>query len=224
MNLRILTALLAISLVLPALAAAQRGVDVRVTPQFGLVTPVDWFYYEVTVLGEGPMEWTEAAVLEAYLVGVTAEVEVAGSGVWLRGNVLRTTNGETYLAHAVLNKGVFTPPTVARTLYRIPSAITFGSIDLALPTRLRLPLGIQPYFTAGVGGKHYSFDRGPIDAADRLVAPEDGTSLMANLGGGFVVRIVGVDLDVQVRDTISRYWGTQQHDVTWVAGLAWRIF
>lgn len=222
MNARILTAVLTIALVLPVSTAAQRDVSVRVTPQAGLVTPADWFYYEVTALGEGPMEWTEAALDRAYVVGAAAQVEL-GSGLWLRGNVLRTTNGETYLAYAVLNKGVFTPPTVVRTTYRIPSTITVGSIDLAFPTRLQLPLGIQPYVTAGVGGKRYSFDRGPIAAADRLVAPEAGTSLMANLGAGLVVRVMGVDLDLQVRDAISEYWGRQQHDVTWIAGLSWRI-
>lgn len=218
------TAILAFFLLLPAPVAAQIDLDVRVTPQAGLLTPPDWFYYQVTVLGEGPMEWTEAAVLRATMVGLTAEVEVAGSGLWIRGNVLRTLGGETYLAYAVLNQGVFTPPTTVRTPYWIPSVMTFGSVDVALPTRFRLPFGIQPYFTAGVGAKHSSFDRTPLAAAPRVVAPEDGTTLMGNLGGGLVLRTGAWGVDLQLRDTISEYWGEQQHDVTWLAGLSWQLF
>lgn len=172
------------------------------------------------------MEWTEAAVLRSTLVGVTAEVELPGTGLWVRGTVLRTLDANTYVAFAVMNAGPFTPANVERTRYDVPTEITLASVDVALPTRLRLPFGVQPYFIAGIGGKHYAFDRGVLsEARAGTIAPEEGTSFMINAGGGLVVPVSpSLRLDLQVRDTMSEYWGGQQHDVAWTAGLSWKAF
>lgn len=226
MNARVHAALVSLLLILPAGAAAQTELEVRVSPQAGILTPAEWFYYQVTVYGEGPMEWTEAALLRSKVVGLSAEVRFGDTGIWLRGNALRTLDGETYIAFAVLNSGPMTPPTVVRQRYWVPTEITMASLDVGLPTRLRLPFRIQPYIVAGLGAKHFTFDRAELSQGDEgLVAPEDGTELMVNVGGGAVVPVWrGIELDVQVRDALSEYWDDQQHDVTWVAGLSWRVF
>lgn len=225
MNARIFAAALALCMLLPASAAAQVDLDLRVSPQVGLLTPNDWFFYEVTGLGQGPMVWTESAVLRSTMLGLTAEVEIAETGVWIRGNVLRTVDGETYLAHAQLIQAFPGAPEVIRTEYYLPTTITLGSVEVALPTRFTLPLGIQPYFTVGIGGKRYGFDQSVLaEAPGGVVQPEDGTSFTANVGGGLIAYYRGIGLDLQVRDAISSYWDDQQHDVVWSAGLTWGIF
>ena len=223
---RIATAALAALLLFPSAGAGQVDLKLRLTPQAGVLTPADWFYYEVTQLGEGPMEWTEAAVLRTSVVGLTAELEVGDTGVWIRGTVLRTLDTDTYLAFAILNSGPFTKPNVVRRYWWVPTDITIVSLDVAFPTRLRLPLGVQPYATAGLGGKIYAFDNSALEGApDAVVAPEDGTSLVVNVGGGAVIPLMRrLRLDLQARDAVSDYWDDTQHDVSWTAGLSWRAF
>ncbi|MFW6205708.1 MAG: hypothetical protein ACOC5I_00580 [Gemmatimonadota bacterium] len=219
---------LAAALAAPAAASAQLGLDdldVRVTPRAGLMTPADWFYQEFLHFGLAPLEWTEASVLRATVVGLSVEVEIPGTGVWIRGEALRTVDGMTSMTHSVLLEASgYEPPRVERTPYRVATAVTTGSLDLAFPMQLRIG-PVQPYVTAGVGGKRYSFDTEPFMAfADRVVLPRSGTVPMANVGVGAVVRVLGVDVDVQVRDAMSEYWGRLQHDVMVLGGVAWQLF
>lgn len=209
----------------PATAASQDGLNIRVTPRAGVMTPADWFYEEFRHFGVDPVEWTEAAILRAPVVGLTAELELPGTGLWIRGEVLRTLDGITSMTHAVLfETNGFDPPRVERTPYRVATAITMGSVDLAFPTLFRIG-PVQPYVTAGLGGKHYGFDVDPfVDLADRVVLPQPGTVLMANVGGGAVARVRGLTFDLQVRDALSRYWGRVQHDVMVLAGLSWQVY
>lgn len=221
----LIPALVAIAMVAPSSSSAQADLAVHITPHAGIITPPDWFYYQVTDLGEGPMEWTEAAILRANVVGLMAELELPAAGVWVRGSVQRTTGAKTFLAFAILNEAFPNPATVVRTRYWVPSTITFASVDLAFPTRFELPYGVQPYFAAGLGGKRYVFDREVLaDGDPAIVAPEDGTVAMANLGAGVVVRWERFGLDLQVRDAISEYWDDVQHDILWLVGLSWRAF
>lgn len=222
----IATAVLTAFLMIPAApAAAQLRADVSITPQAGALTPAEWFYYEVTAFGEGPMEWTEAAVLRSAVIGATAAVDFSRHGVEIRGTLLRTIDADTYVALGVMNAGPMTPSRVDRTRYWVPTDITLASIDIALATRLRLPLGAQPYILAGIGGKHYSFDRTALaEGEPGLVVPQDGTNLMINVGGGLAIPLSRrLALDVQVRDAMTEYWGSRQHDVAWMAGLSWRL-
>ena len=216
-------AALAALIVFPAASAAQSSRELRITPRAGMVTPDGYFYVQYGRFGLGPVEWTEAAIESAPVVGLTAEVELGG-GLWLRGEVLRAIDASLSVAYVEAQEPVgFEPPQLARTYYDIPTTLTLGSIDLALPTRLSLPFGIQPYFTGGIGAKRYAFDRdafGPIDEQDEdLVYPSDGTSLTLNAGAGAVVRIGTLGIDVLVRDAISDYWGIQQHDVLFLLGV-----
>ncbi len=222
----VLAVLTALALLMPGSAAAQHPLDVRLTPRAGVLTPADWFYEEFRHFGVDPLEWTEAAILRAPLVGLTAEVEPRGSGLWLRGEVLTTLGAETSVTYAVLVPASLAGPArVDRFNYRVPTTLTMGSFDVGLPTAFRLPFGIQPYVTAGVGGKRYAFDNGEIAPYEaQIVLPQKGTVLMANLGAGATFRFLGVSADLLVRDAISHYWGKQQHDVMVLAGLAWTPF
>lgn len=215
---------LAAAVALPGSAMAQLPFDVRVTPRAGILTPADWFYEEFRHFGIAPVEWTEAAILQAPVVGLSVEAELPGTGLWIRGEVLRSLDAITSMTHAVLFEASgFDPPRVERTPYRVATAVTMGSLDLAFPTLFRLG-PVQPYVTAGVGGKHYSFETDPFqDLADRVVLPQSGIVPMANVGVGAAARVLGLTVDIQVRDAVSYYWERMQHDVMVLAGLTWRI-
>ncbi len=208
----------------PAEAAAQGGLNLRITPRAGVLTPADWFYEEFRHFGIDPVEWTEAAVLRAPVLGLAGEVEIPGTGLWLRGEVLRTVDGITSMTHGVLfETNGFDPPRVERTPYRVATAITMGSVDVAFPTLFRVG-PVQPYVTAGVGAKHYSFDTDPFtEIQDQVVLPQSGAVAMVNAGAGATARVRGLTFDLQIRDALSRYWDRVQHDVLFLAGLTWQI-
>lgn len=209
----------------PAGAAAQRAPEWRVTPRAGVLTPPGWFYVEYVEFGVIPMEWTEAAILRSAVVGAAVEVAFEGAGVWVRGEVVRTVGAETAVGHAILHPASQAgPAVVVRTWFRVPTAVTVASIDLAFPTRLRLPAGIQPYATAGLGAKHYAFDSTELDAREeQVIVPRGGTVPAVNVGVGGAVAVRGVTLDLLVRDAISEYWGERQNDVMFMAGLTLRL-
>ncbi|NIP80421.1 MAG: hypothetical protein GWM90_14845 [Gemmatimonadetes bacterium] len=223
----ILAALAACLLVHPAAAAAQADLELRIIPRAGVLTPYDWFYEEFAHFGSGPLEWTEAAVLRSTLVGLTAQLELAGTGIWIRGEVLRTLGGETSVVFAELQPASTAGPgVVLRTPYWVPTTLTIATLDLGLPTAFSLPLGIQPYVTAGIGAKRYGFDHSVLaDADTHLVRPEEGVNLVTNIGGGFtapVFRDLGIDF--LARDAISHYWDKMQHDIMFLVGVAWQPF
>lgn len=213
------------ALLVPGAAVGQQWLEVRATPRAGLMTPADWFYVEFPTFGVQPMTWTEAAILRAPVVGLAVELAAEELGVWLRGEVLRTVGGATKVIHAVLHPATQAGPAfVMRTDYDVPSALTLGSIDLGLPLRLRLTAGIQPYVTAGLGGKRYDFDITELEASEQnIVVPRDGVVPLFNVGVGATATFRGWTLDLLVRDAISEYWGEQQHDVLFLAGLTIRL-
>jgi hypothetical protein len=220
----LLRAVVVVASLFPVVASAQRP-ELRIIPRAGLLTPADWFYVEFKQFGVQPMEWTESAILRSNLLGAAAEAAFQGAGVWIRGEVVRTAGAETSVVHAVLiPASQANPATVIRTSYRVPTRLTVATIDLVLPLRLRLTHRFQPYVTGGIGGKHYAFDVAGIETyEDRIVLPRPGTVAAFNFGGGAAVRLAGIQLDVQVRDAASRYWGLLQHDVMFLAGLAFQL-
>jgi hypothetical protein len=213
------------ALLAPAPALAQHQVELRLTPRIGLLTPADWFYVEFPSFGAGPTEWTEAAIQRAPIAGLALEAAAEATGVWVRGEVLRTVGAETAVIHALLVPASTAGPAyVVRTRVHVPTALTLGTLDLGFPTRLRLPGGIQPYVTAGIGGKRYDFDIAELEAREeRFVVPRYGTVPVVNVGVGGVVTVLGITLDLLVRDAISEYWGEQQHDVMFLAGARFRL-
>lgn len=216
---------LAAAALAPVAAAGQRAAEWRVMPRVGVMTPPDWFYVEFPSFGSGPFEWTEAALLASPVAGLAGEVALDGLGIWVRGEVIRTVGARTAVVHALLTPASQAGPGfVSRTRFDVPSSLTVGTIDVGLPTRLRLPGGVQPYVTAGVGGKRYAFDVTELeDRSERIVIPRDGTVPVINVGVGATVAIRGWSLDLLVRDAFSRYWGEQQHDVMFLAGLTIRV-
>lgn len=213
-------------LILAGLALAAAGpapaqVVLRVAPRAAVLTPADWFYEEYAHFGVEPLEWTRAAILRSAVAGVAVEAALP-VGVWVRGEVTRTVGGRTWAEHAWLRPVVgFEPPTVIRTWYHVPTALTTATLELALPTRLRLPPGIEPYVVAGAGLKRYAFDASELpDVPAGMILPEAGTEPMLSIGGGAVIGVGPVRLDVVVRDALSDYWGRQQHDVSVSLG-AW---
>lgn len=204
----------------PARACTQT-LELRITPKAGAVTPADWFYEEFAHFGADPLEWTEAALQEAPVVGISAEIAVLDDALWIRGEVLRTIGQNVSVTHAYLQPpGGYEPARVIRTPFLLDAALTIGTLDLAFPTRFRLPLGLQPYVTAGVGGKRYDFDVSDIAAYDdQMVLPQEGVTWVLNVGAGATARILGLNLDFLVRDAVSEYWEKQQHDVTLLLGV-----
>lgn len=209
----------------PVAGSAQTGPELRVIPRAGVLTPADWFYVEFPSFGSGPLEWTEAAIQSTAVLGLAGEIALDGPGIWIRGELIRTMGGRTAIIHALLNPASQAGPAfVVRTRFDVPSSLTIGTIDLGLPTRLRLPGGVQPYVTAGVGGKRYTFDITELETRDeRIVIPRSGTVPVVNVGVGARVALRGWSLDMLVRDAFSEYWGEQQHDVMFLAGLDIRV-
>ena len=210
----------------PATVAAQADLDIRITPRVGAMTPVDWFYEEFLHFGLDPLEWTEATILEAAVVGASVEVELPGTAIWIRGDFLRTVDAITSMTHAVLiETNGFEPPRVQRTPYRVATAVTMGALDLGFPTMFSVG-PVQPYVVAGVGAKRYDFDTDPfLSFQDEVVLPQSGVVGMLNLGAGATVRVPGgLLLDLQVKDAMSDYWGRTQHDMLFLAGVTWEVY
>jgi hypothetical protein len=222
---RLLPCILAAALAAPVGAAAQVDLDVRVIPRAGAMTPAGWFYVQYTGFFVDPIEWTEASILRAPVAGLAVELDLPGSGLWVRGEALRSIDAITAMTHAVRREASgFDPPRVEKTPYRVATSVTTATLDLALPTRLRLG-PVQPYVTAGVGGKWYGFDTDPFQTLDvNLILPQSGFVAVLNLGAGAVVELPWLTLDLQVRDAISEYWDLQQNDVMFLAGVSWQLF
>lgn len=212
-------------LMLPASVAAQPGPELRIIPRIGVLTPPDWFYVEYAEFGVIPMEWTEAAILRSAMAGAAVELGFERIGIWIRGEVVRTVGAETAVGHAILHPASEAGPAmVIRTWFYVPTAVTIASLDLGLPTRLRLPRGIQPYVTAGLGGKHYGFDNAALDSREEhVIVPRGGTVPMVNVGVGATMALRGLTLDLLVRDAISEYWGERQNDVMFFGGVKLRL-
>jgi hypothetical protein len=210
---------------IPVGAVAQRPLELRVTPRAGLLTPADWFYVEFVNFQLGPTEWTEAAILRSPIVGLAAELAAEPLGLWIRAEAMRTVGGRTAVIHAyMIPASQAGPARVIRTQIDVPTAITTGTVDLVLPTRLRLPGAIQPYVTAGLGAKRYDFDiRELEERPERFVVPRDGVVPMLNVGVGAVFQVRGVSFDLLVRDAVSEYWDGQQHDVMFLSGVTIRL-
>ena len=208
----------------PAVAAAQDDLDVRITPRVGAMTPVDWLYEQYLHFGLDPVEWTESSILQTPVVGVSLEVEVPGTAIWIRGELLRTFDAITAMTHSVLVETTgFEPPRVEKTPYRVATAVTMGALDLAFPTLFSVG-PVQPYVVAGVGAKRYDFETDPFaPIQEDVVLPQSGVVPMLNLGAGATVRIRGITLDLQVKDAVSEYWDRAQHDMLFLAGVTWEV-
>ena len=198
---------------------APRGI--RFYPRAGLVAPDAYFYeYFKNFTGDGLTEWTTAYLGRAFVAGVGAEVRLGRSGAYLRGEVLRSFDAWLSMAHSVETlRDLFIPPEIVTTWLDVPTTWTLTSAQLVLPTKLELG-PFKPYVLLGGGGKFYSFGE-PTDSTDvEPTFPEEGFTLAADVGAGVTFRFRGLQLDVQARDAISRYWGKNEHDILYTGALS----
>lgn len=203
---------------------AQSSLAVRIGPRVGVVSPDAYFYEQYTNFsGDGPVEWTDASLGRALVLGLDFEVGRPGGGLYVRGEVLRSVDTWLSVSRSIVQPRVlFDPPYVETTWLDVPATVLVTSLEMVVPTRLNL-WQAQPYVLAGVGGKRYTFgdptEPNEVDA----ILPQNGFTWGVSVGAGMTVPILGLTLDLQGRDAISRYWGKAEHDMVYSVGLLWRV-
>lgn len=218
----IVTALLLVGLAVPL--SAQEPLAIRIEPRVGILSPDTYVYERYTNFsGDGPVEWTDGSLGRALVVGVGIEIGRTSGGVLVRGEIARSFNGWLSVAHSiVMPRVLYDPPYVATTWLDVPTTVTLTSLELVVPTRVMIRRA-QPYVVAGVGGKRYGFGE-PTAANDvGAILPSSGFTWGGDVGAGITVPFLGLTLDLQGRDAITRYWGKTQHDVLWSGGVLWRV-
>ena len=203
----------------PVAPAAPRGV--RFYPRAGLVDPDAYFYEHFkNFTGDGLTEWTSGYLGRAFVAGAGMEIRLGGSGAYLRGEVLRSADAWLYVAHSVETlRDMFIPPEVVTTWLDVPVTWTLASVQVVLPTKLEIG-PFKPYVLVGGGGKSYAFGDPTTETDVEPTYPEDGFTWGADLGAGVTFRFKGLQLDVQARDALSRYWGKSEHDMLYTGALS----
>ena len=213
------------ALLLAAPVHAQEGLTVNLLPRAGLVAP-DQYFYEVftNFSGDGPVEWTTGSLGRAFVVGLGVEVGFGGDGVLVRGEILRSFDTWLLATHGIVQPRVlFEPPQVVNTFLDVPMTLTFTSVQVVLPTKIEL-WRVKPYVLLGVGGKRYGFGEPTSPNDVGAVLPSNGFTWGGDVGGGFTLEVVGLNVEVQFRDAITRYWGKTQHDLLFTGGLLWHLW
>ncbi len=213
------------ALLIPAEAGAQQSLHVGVAARVGLLAPDDYFYEQFTnFVGDGPMEWTGGSLGRSLVVGLGAEMEIGDSGILVRGEILRSYDMWLRVSHSIeIPRIFFEPPRIQTTWLDVPASMTLTSLQMVLPTRLEL-WGVQPYVFGGGGGKFYGFDDPTTPNDVEAVLPADGFTWGGDLGGGLTAQVLGLTLDLQVRDAISRYWGKTQNDFIFSGAGVFRLW
>lgn len=203
---------------------AQEDLTIRVIPRFGLLSPDAYFYEEFANFADDePAEWTTGSLGRAAYAGMAIEVGLEERGVFLRGEVGRSFEGWLSVVHGIVKpRALYDPPEIIKTWLDVPSALTFATVQLVLPTRFH-GWGVQPYFLFGGGGKWYHFSEPTEPNTVEAILPSDGFTANLDLGAGLVFALWGLDFDIQARDALNRYWGKNQNDLVFSGGLIWRI-
>jgi hypothetical protein len=203
---------------------ARPPLAVRIVPRAGLFSPDAYLYEQyANFSGDGPVEWTDGYLGRALVLGIGVELGRPGGSLQVRAEVLHSFGGWLSVSRSVVvARQIFDPPHVETTWLDVPSAVTMGSLQLVIPTRLRIR-SAQPYVLAGVMGKRNGFGdpTTPNDAG--AILPSSGVTWGGDVGAGITVPVPGFIVDVQGRDAISRYWGKTQHDFVFSTGLLWRV-
>lgn len=208
----------------PSGAAGQEPVSVGLYPRVGLFTPDTYFYEEFAEFGsDQPTEWTNGALGRSAYLGLGAEVGWQERGLLLRGEVARTFDGWLYLTHGVVQPRVFwNPPEILYTYLDVPITLTFANLQIVLPARLNA-WGLEPYFLLGGGGKWYRFGEPTEEYSVEPIFPSDGFTASLEFGAGLTLEVKGLELDAQIRDGVSKYWGKYQNDLVFSGGVIWRV-
>ena len=208
----------------PVEVVAQDDLTIRVIPRFGLLSPDAYFYEEFANFADDePVEWTTGSLGRAAVAGVGVEVGLEDRGIYVRGEFTRSFSGWLSAVHGIVRpRTLFEPPEIVNTWLDVPAALTFANLQLVLPTQFEL-WRIRPYAMAGGGGKwdHFGSPIQPNTVA--AILPSDGLTVALDLGAGVSLTLYGLAFDLQLRDSINRYWGKTQHDLIFSGGLAWRL-
>ena len=193
-------------------------------PRAGILLPDTYFYEEFRNFGgDQPTEWTNGALGRSAYVALGLEAGWKDRGLLFRGEVGRTLDEWLFVTHAIVQPRVlWDPPEIVYTYLDVPSDITFANLQVVLPARFSL-WGIEPYFLVGGGGKWYHFGEPTEEYGVDPIFPSDGFTASLELGAGLAVELLGVRLDVQIRDGLSEYWGKYQNDLLLIGGLVWEI-
>jgi hypothetical protein len=208
---------------MPDAGPAPRAV--RIYPRAGMLAPDRYFYeYFKNFTGDGLTEWTTGYLGRSFVAGAGVEVRLGEGGAYLRGEVLRSFDAWLSVAHSVETlRDMFFPPEVVTTWLDVPATMTFTSVQLVLPTRLEVG-PFKPYVLVGGGGKFYTFGD-PTEATEvEPTLPDAGFTWGGDVGAGFTFRVKGLQLDVQARDALSKYWGKMQHDMLYTGTLNLGLF
>lgn len=208
----------------PVEVAAQDDLTIRVIPRFGLLIPDVYMYEEFANFADDePVEWTNGSLGRALVAGVGVEVGWEDRGLFLRGEVARSFSGWLHVVHGIVKPRVFyDPPEIVNTWLDVPAALTFANLQLVLPTQFGL-WGIRPYVMAGGGGKWYHFGSPTEPNTVEAILPSDGFTAALDLGAGVSFTLYVLAFDLQLQDSINRYWGKTQHDLIFSGGLTWRV-
>lgn len=202
------------------------GLELRVIPRFGLFAPDDQLYEVFENWPLDPVQFTAAYLGRSAVAGVTVEAALGDTGLRVRAEVLRTFEGWLTVHHGVrIPRTLFIPPVIEDTWLDMRAHITTASLQAVLPTRLSV-YGVEPYLLVGYAAKWYAFgaaEPADVDPGDTTF-PQPGFLPSLDAGAGLTFRVLGVPLDVEVRDSVNRYWGWTQHDVVLMGGVAWRVF
>lgn len=202
---------------------AQNPISISVEPRAGLLSPGGHLYRKNTDFNYfGPSDWTDGYLGRALVLGAGFEVGRTQGGVLLRGEVLRSFDQALSIGHSIV---VATPDNlqfVKTTRQDTRVNLTSASLQLVVPTRVAL-WRVQPYVLGGVTGEHYHFAL-PTQPSDSLaILPHDRLTWGGQLGAGVTLPVRGLVLDLQVRESISSYWGMKQANLVATSGLLWRV-
>lgn len=218
---------LALTLLLPVTpipVSAQEELTIRVIPRGGLLAPDAYFYEEFANFADDePDEWTNGSLGRAAYLALAAEVGYEDRGIFLRGELGHTFEGWLAVTHAYVRPRILLePPEVIYTYLDVPASITFAKAQLVLPTRFQVA-GIRPYAVLGGGGKWYHFGSPTEENTVEAILPSEGFTGSFELGGGFLFPLLGLTFDLQILDSINRYWGKTQHDLVLSGGWVWQV-
>jgi len=208
----------------PVSVSAQDDLSIRIIPRAGILSPDDYFYEEFANFADDePDEWTNGSLGRAAYLALALEAGYEDRGIFLRGEVGHTFEGWLAVTHAYVRPRILLePPEVIYTYLDVPASITFANAQLVLPTRFQVA-GIRPYALLGGGGKWYHFGDSTEENTVEAILPAEGFTGTVELGGGALFSILGLTFDVQLLDSVNRYWGKTQHDLLLSGGWVWQI-
>jgi hypothetical protein len=221
---RSLRRVLLTSVALSCATPLSAQIAVSLGPRMGMVSPDRYLYEQYTNFsGDGPVEWTDGSLGRALVLGVGFHAGRPDGGAFVRGEVLRSIDTWLSVSRSIIMPRVlYDAPYVETTWLDVPATVLLTSLELVIPTRVTL-WKAQPYVLAGIGGKHYAFGE-PTEANDvDAILPQDGFTWGGAVGAGVTVPVLGLTLDLQGRDAISRYWSKTENDFIYSAGLLWRV-